>query len=274
MKRAIEIDDLYQLEQIRNGEYCASANAICFVDSGHDSRKGRFSRIVVKNILDDTECYVTAGGASESEPRFSPDGRTLAMVSDGRVCFVRLEDGEVTILTDSIGAHDLHWSPTGEKLLFCSEMDSVEAGATEKETALDHAVVITDFGYKFDGAGFVSMRNTHIWTVDLAGNAMRITGGEWDDLFPAITPDGETIVFISGRARSKQESIGVDLFTVPICGGEPKRISQLGAIVSYPIPFQPLITPDGKSVVAAYLPDDATDPRHEKGMAPSRLLYL
>lgn len=274
MKRALEFDDLYRLEQMRCGEYCATADAICFVYSGFDSSRNRVSRIVIQSVSSGTERSVTAGGTRETEPRFSPDGKTLAIISSGCVCLINIASGEVSSLTKPVGAHDLSWSPTGERLLFCLEQEPTDIGLEENETVRDNAVVITDFGYKFDGAGFVSMRNTHIWTADLNGNTTRLTDGGWDDLFPAITPDGETVVFVSGRARSKQESIGADLFTVPICGGEPKRISQLGSIVSYPIPFHPLITPDGKSVVAAYLPDDPSDPRHEKGMPPSRLLRV
>ncbi|MDP3447979.1 MAG: S9 family peptidase [Eubacteriales bacterium] len=274
MKSAFELDDLDRFEQMRCGEYCEIANEICFVHSGYHANRKRTSRIVTKNVSNGEERFFTCGGKRESEPRFSPDGKTLAMISDGCVCVISLDQGTITKLTKPIGAHTISWSPMGDRLLFCSEEESLEAGLSSGETIRDNAVAITDFGYKFDGAGFVSMRHTHIWTVDLNENMVRLTDGDWDDLFPTFTPDGALIVFISGRARSKQESIGADLFTVPAGGGEIKRISSLGAIVSYPIPFQPLVTPDGKSVVAAYLPGDASDPRHEKGMPPSRLLRV
>ena len=282
-ERLFRMDDLYRFTDMTCGEYSATTKMLAFVRAGWDEAGRRVSGIVVQDVASGTERAVTVGGKHESEPRFSPDGKTLALVSDGQLWLYDLEKSETKKLTSMQNCvSGIQWSPRGDQLLFSSHS---AAGADERELqrpteqgrlqGVDDAVAITDFGYKFDGAGFVTLTQSHLWIVDATTrNVRRLTDGAWDDLLPAWTPNGETVVFVSGRARPKQEVIGADLFAVPSAGGEIRRISTLGSVVRYPIPFRPLVTPDGKYVIAAYLPEDAKDPRHEKGLLPSRLMRV
>ncbi len=269
-KRTSAIEDLTLFESPHSGEYCAKAGLLAFVRAG---------RVVLLNVETGAESTLPFAA---SEPRFSPDGGTLAMVREGQLWLHTLSTGDNRQITSMRnGVRGIQWSPVGDRLLFSMSSEAGEdpsalcRPAEQREVSADNAVAIDDFGYKFDGAGFVTLTQSHLWTVGPDGAPpIRLTDGVWDDIQPAWTPDGQTVVFISGRARPKKESIGADLFTVPATGGEIRRISTTGSIVCYPIPFRPLVTPDGKHVVAAYLPVDLSVEDSDRGMPLSRLLRV
>lgn len=73
-------------------------------------------------------------------------------------------------------------------------------------------------------------------------NVRRLTTSPAEaDLDPAVSPDGSTVVFV----RSASILIS-DLYTVPISGGGPRRLTNLGTGIDHPI-----WTPDGRSIIFA-----------------------
>ncbi len=78
-----------------------------------------------------------------------------------------------------------------------------------------------------------------LWTLPRAGGvAQRLTTHEGLELFPKLSPDGQTVAFTGDYDGN------TDVFTIPVAGGEPKRLT-----------FHPGIDqvsewyPDGKSVL-------------------------
>jgi len=59
--------------------------------------------------------------------------------------------------------------------------------------------------------------------------------------------------------RGKDEQLGMDLFIMPASGGEAVRLTRGQSHVSYPTPFSPLFTPDGKYIIGAYIDEAATE---------------
>lgn len=203
------------------------------------------------------ERLVTADGHSEDCPCFSPNGKTLAFLSNADECgrqiwLYDMESGRIKRLTNAIYTpRDLKWSPDGSSIAFLA---SSPLGKTGIYDPLE-PVSAEDFGYKYDGAGYDRSRTvTHIWIADATtGDVRQLTDGDFDDLFYSWSPDGSTIVFESGRQRSKSESMALDLYTVLSEGGSPVRISSGDWAVGYPIPVRPFFTKDGRYVVGAFL---------------------
>jgi dipeptidyl aminopeptidase/acylaminoacyl peptidase len=230
-------------------------------------------KVILKNLSTGEEKRITAAkgqeAVAESEPKFSPDGNSIAFLSDAegtsQLWLADLESGSMRKLTClRYGVSDHIWSPDGTRLAFLSpwaEGETEESLQTfltvEEEERLEEEcrkrpVVITDFGYKTEEAmGFAKEKVKHLWLIDLKDDKARLmTDGDREDAMPFFSPDGTTLVFGSSRCYPKEASIAMDLFTVPVTGGEVKRLTDEVWISYYPKPFYPCFTPDGKHIVA------------------------
>ncbi len=156
---------------------------------------------------------LTIGARHDEHPRFSPDGQTLAFLSDRRtlteeepnraavdgkeredltqVHLLPLDAGEARRLTDlPRGVRAFEWSPDGSRLV----VTSISVGATPAEdsrlrgrrsvssTAAARALgtpppsdyrFVDRLDYLFNGTGFVDDRVVHLWVVDVATGEAR-----------------------------------------------------------------------------------------------------
>ncbi|ACF12843.1 peptidase S41 [Chloroherpeton thalassium ATCC 35110] len=63
-----------------------------------------------------------------------------------------------------------------------------------------------------------------LWTVEASGGvARRLTAGLAECAFPSVSPDGKFIAFVSSEEGQP------DVYLMPILGGQPKRLTYLGA---------------------------------------------
>jgi acylaminoacyl-peptidase len=182
---------------------------------------------------------LTLGVRRDWHPRFSPDGRMLAFLSDRRA-HVEDEPERASDPADREDAHQVHlismdgpgearrltdlprgvsafeWSPDGTRLVAISG----SVGATHKEDARRRGKsrassrrslgepppsdyrYIDRLDYMLNGVGFRYDRITHLWLVDVAtGAATRLTDGPVREERPAWSPDGRRIAFVANRRR-------------------------------------------------------------------------
>ena len=200
---------------------------------------------------------LTFGESSDGMPRWSPDGRTLAFVSNRhekrqQVHLLSLDGGEARRLTDldgSIGA--LGWSPDGTRLVIAFRATSDEEKARREaekkgELAKRHAFkVLTSAHFKEDGMGFLFDSHQHIYVVDAAsGEARRITEGEFEHSQPVFSPDGKMIAFASNRLEDAHLNYdNLDICTMPTAGGPVTRLTR-----NFGPNTSPSFSPDGKTL--------------------------
>jgi dipeptidyl aminopeptidase/acylaminoacyl peptidase len=178
---------------------------------------------------------LTLGVGKDRWPRFSPDGRTLAFISDrrlqaeeepGRPSGKDREDkdqvhllpldgpGEARRLTDlPRGVEAAEWSPDGRRLVVVStshaatfDADARQRGTKSKpkpdEPPASDYRFVDRLGYMLNGPGFQYDKIRHLWVVDGAtGEATRLTDGPVSDTEPAWSPDGSSVAFVSDRHR-------------------------------------------------------------------------
>ena len=241
--------------------------------------------LVLLSLRDGSETVLGEGFS----PIFSPDG--------GKVLFSRKADGvpqlflldmetrQTRQLTQMrFGAESARFSPDGGRICFTSrvELDSDPALWSKTPTAEEKQaealrkirhpyVTFSDYGYKSDeDGGFSVGRAWTLWSMALAdGTPVLLSDGDRDHVMPAFTSDGKNILFVSNRNRPREESIGMDLFSVPAAGGEIKQLTNDCWIAYYPAPFQPVCTPDGEWAVFG-----ALEPSLSGGMPLTRLYKL
>lgn len=206
----------------------------------------------------------TFGTGKDHSPRWSPDGKRLAFVSDraekNQIWIIDMAGGEARQLTKlKVGASGPVWSPDGSKIAFTARTDAEDeaelanAGGEKKEDKpkKSDVKVIDILRYKANGTpGVLDGKHTHIWVIDAcSGEAKQLTTGDRDDASPTWTADGKQIIFSTYRGPEPDFALKRDLWIVPVTGGEAKLL------VEQPGPAGEMaVSPDGQTV--AYLGHD------------------
>ncbi|TMQ61213.1 MAG: S9 family peptidase [Candidatus Eisenbacteria bacterium] len=210
---------------------------------------------------------ITFGEHKNGSAAWSPDGKTIAFVSDRRdktqqIFRLSLDGGEAERLTDLDGRiGGLSWSPDGSKISFCYRpADPTETGhlpgsapaklaadakAEKKDRKPPTFMHITRLHYKEDGQGFLPRSRFHVHVLDVAtGDVRALTSGEWDHGAAAWSPDGKWLVAPANRLPDSDYHATVsDLWLIPSTGGEPRNLTpQPGAA------FAPAWSPDGSQI--------------------------
>lgn len=249
--RPITNDDLFALNIIGEFRVSPDGGRVVFVLTRTDAEKDRtVSNLWLVETAGGTPRQLTAASANDTAPRWSPDGQTVAFVSDREerkeLWLIAADGGEARRLTR--GASDVSqpaWSPDGQHLVYVAKTDKpANDDATHAAKEGSDVRVITQLGYKTDGEGFWDGRYKHLFTVPVdGGTPTQLTDGPWDDTQPAWSPDGGTIAFVSRRTMDREWTTVADIYTVPAEGGDVTVLTDGDG------PYQaPAWSPDGATI--------------------------
>jgi dipeptidyl aminopeptidase/acylaminoacyl peptidase len=207
----------------------------------------------------------TSGERRDAMPRWSPDGRWLAFVSNrgvdektpNNLYVIPAEGGEARQLTDrKEGVEKLAWSPDSTRIAFSSRVRDV--AYDEEDERKRRPRRLTRLSYKLDSVGWTADRRTHLFVVGVdAGEPHQITDGDCEDGDPCWTPDGRRIVFPSLRTERWDVEQVTQLYVVDAAGGEPQPLTGMDASFDTPV-----FSPDGSMLAVHYQVEDNTFPHH------------
>ena len=205
---------------------------------------------------------ITDGMAQDEEPVWSPDGKTIAYVSnrEGGPKQIYLYDvaSETSKKLSSLlaGAANLVWAPDGSGLVFTSDIypdcgvdvDCAEAAEKTAESSLVKARVIDSLLFRHWNAWQAATRS-HILFHPLQGEPRDLTPGKFDvppfsvggGIDFGISPDSRELAYTSNTDPDSALSTNSDIFLVPLEGGKSRRITTRAGADSLPA-----YSPDGR----------------------------
>ena len=231
--RPIDLDDLYRISTASDVQLSADGEWIAYTLSSPDrDRDEETSDIWLARWAGGESLQLTHGAGSEHHPRFSPDSRYLAFLSDradedkgDQIWLLDRRGGEARQITSTeTEISDFDWSPDGKRLVFVTE----PAPKPARESRNPEPIVIDRYYFKEDIAGYLGKAHSNLFLLELAtGDVAQLTDGLFDEFYPAWSPDGGHIAFVSKRGEEADRHNNWDIYTVePKPGGQLRRLTQ------------------------------------------------
>jgi len=193
---------------------------------------------------------ITAG-PHDSQPRWSPSGRSLAFTSrrgekqgDSTLHVIPIDGpGEVrTICTMPDGLGDVTWSPDGRSLAFTSRTRDARYDA--KDVRWQSPRKVERFFSRLNGEDWVFDRPQHIYVVAADGtdSPRCLTPGEFQHSGLTWLGDSSGLVTSAQRHTDWDRDMATDLYVVPLEGDILPLTQQTGLY------SRPAVSPDGSTI--------------------------
>jgi dipeptidyl aminopeptidase/acylaminoacyl peptidase len=224
-QRPVGPDDVYALAGMSSLEVSPDGKMLAYVIERADRTEDSFRHeLWLTDAQGQNARRVCPKQTDCTEPKFSPDGKRLAYLSDAdetqQLWVARVGGGGKRAITSGdVGVSEFDWAPDGTKLVIVKNDPRVRK--TDKTPW-----VITGSQIQRDGQGFDDGRHTHLWIVEASGGTPKpLTSGAYDDATPRWSPKGDLIAFVSNRNFDPEASDDTDIWLVSAKGGMPRKLA-------------------------------------------------
>ena len=265
--------DVFDLEWATDPRVSPDGKTIVYVRKSNDVMKDRERSNLWQVSAEGTDHRPLYSGLSSiKSPRWSPNGKKLAFVSNdtgSQQIHVRwLDNGETALISQlQASPSNLSWSPDGKWLAFTMNVKAPSETIAETRTKPEGAtwakgpITVTTTQYQYDGQGIVEPAYRHVFVVPAeGGSARQLTEGNFNHYGSLAWSPESTDIFFSAYRSADWELVSdeADIYSVNLATKDIKQITnQSGAERS------PVISPNGKLIAfnqeerrpLAYTPD-------------------
>jgi Tol biopolymer transport system component len=158
------------------------------------------------------------------QPRFSHDGSLICYTNYGRsepnkiMIYNIVDQTTDSISIPGLGSYEAilnpEFSPSGNKILFCTNIDSshalytIQIDGTNLKRISPYNVFTQDFEYSPDGSHIILAKGSNIYRISENGANLHLLSDEGhNELTPAYSPDGSKIVYSSDPNNNREYDI-------------------------------------------------------------------
>jgi dipeptidyl aminopeptidase/acylaminoacyl peptidase len=225
-KRRLTFVDLLNVPQLRDPQLSPDGREVLYTLAEADWQADRRIRHIWRVDAGGTNpLQLTRGARGEDEPRWSPDGRTIAFVAtrgeaagdpQAQIFLISADGGEARALTHhATSVSRISWAPDGRSIYFIApeaKTDAEKARATLKDD-----VFAFDENYQQD----------HLWMVSVAeGQERQITAGNDSVLEYAVSRDGSHLVMERAPDPLYGDADQGEVWVMRADGSDPVRLTR------------------------------------------------
>src|SRR5207247_8602092 len=242
-KRAMTVDDYLALKSVGDPQLSPDGKWVAYTVTENSLKDNRgIARIWLADVSSGQVRQLTAGPGSDRQPRWSPDGRTLAFVSTresgAQLWVLPIAGGEarrVTSLAD--GVFDPLWLPDGTGLVVTSDIKwpaRQEIDGRNGDFPTDARLWTGLLWRHWDD--WRAGKRQHLFVVSLAdgsGTAKDVTPGDYDvptiatggDGDVSVSPDGREIAVAMHGDSTVADNTNVDVYIMGRDGSGMRALS-------------------------------------------------
>lgn len=235
MKKLITADDITAIVSVTDPQYAPDGSRASYVKSQVNQEQDSYtSNIWVYETESGCSVPWTHGEKRSTDPRWSPDGHTLAFISDregdaAQLYIMSTEGGEAKKLTDILyGVSKPIWSPDGESMLVTVSLGEGESIHDREKTEQGsfEPVEVQGLAYKRDGKGLTRGSYAQLVLVSVkSGEVKQLTTHKADHGDPAFSPDGKRLVFSANLTETDDASKPSDVYIMSLETGDLKQMT-------------------------------------------------
>ena len=225
--RPYDKEDYFRMKWLHSAEINPSATHAAYTISEYDANNDAdVTNLWLVEIASGEHRQLTFGNGTDASPSWSPDGKTIAFLSNRsgkvQVWLISAETNTATQLTtlpNGVAAAPT-WSPDGKHISFTARQQENEPGNPNKPYRVTRNV------YRFDGLGYVHRALNDIYVVDATSHALtRLTDSHAVNGNLRWSPDSTKLLFTRSLDGSSFVNARPNVCCVDLNGNETTRIS-------------------------------------------------
>ncbi len=241
----LSIEDYATMPAISSPQFSPDGRRVVYVVTTADLTRSAYdSNLWIVDADGRNDIQLTHSTASNSRPRWSPDGGSIAFLSDreGRnaIWMLNTAGGEPWRLTKQPGSiRSFEWSPDGKSIAFLMG----DPPSAEEERKIKEKEDVHQAGE--------NRRQQHLYVIDVATRAVkRMSCCDFSITSMAWSPDGRTLAVVRTPSTGPDDDFNTDIFLVDANSACDDRScpSMLPLVVRPGLDNSPHFSPDGKSI--------------------------